>query len=127
MSKTALTPAAKTTMSKYLAKLELLKQQMASLKVEYDATLSLLCALQDKHKIDAVEGKVYQSNLIRPTKQIVAVSRVVKLLTYAEYSAIATPTLKALKETLTEAQFGSVVDVVDEEPYLKLTKIKREA
>ena len=124
MSKTTITPTIKASMTKYLSKLEILKQQMADLKVEYDTTLALLCALQDKHKIDAVEGKNYQSNLIRPTKQIVAVNGVVKLLTYAEYSAIATPTLKALKETLTEEQFGSVVDVVDEDPYLKLTKIK---
>src|SRR3990167_1093513 len=125
MSKTIITPTIKASMTKYLSKLEILKQQMADLKVEYDTTLALLCALQDKHKIDTIEGNAYQSTLIRPTKQIVAVNRVVKLLTYSEYSAIATPTLKALKETLTEEQFVSVVDVVEEDPYLKLTKIKR--
>lgn len=114
-------------MAKYLTRLETIKNQLAKLKVGYDATVALLLAVQDKHKVDVVQGVEYSSTLIRPTKQIVVVGRVVKLLTYAEYSAIATPTLKSLKETLTEAQLSSVVDLVDEEPYLRLTKTKRDA
>lgn len=115
--------AQKELMSRHMVKLEDLAVQKKALETDYKDTLAQLLALQIQHNVDAVEGKSFVANLIRPVRQIILPKKVAKLLSYAEYVAVATPTLSALKEIMTEEQLQRVTDTEAGDPFLKLSKL----
>ena len=115
--------AQKELMSRHMVKLEDLAVQKKALEAAYKDTLSQLLTLQIQNNVDAVEGKSFVANLIRPVRQIILSKKVAKLLSYAEYVAVATPTLSALKDILTEEQLQKVTDTEEGDPFLKLSKL----